>query len=75
MDILLTVGVIAVVVAIFTVMAENRKKAQRLEQSKGAEIESVKQQLLTAPNHPSLPVLNTSDYGYRPVAKETRCSV
>lgn len=77
MEWLLIIGVLLVVLVVFSVKAENKKNAVRLQQSNAYsnDIESAKRALLTSSNSASLPVLKASDVGYRPVAKENLLAI
>ncbi|KAF0116363.1 MAG: hypothetical protein FD150_533 [Rhodobacteraceae bacterium] len=71
------VGAVFVVMVVFGTKAEMKKNALKVERTNlySAEIETFKQSLLTGSNTASLPVLQTSDYGYRPVASENLLAV
>lgn len=77
MEWVILIGIAFVVLVVFSVKAENKKAAVKLEQSNAysAEIDAAKQGLLTSSETASLPVLNAADYSYRPVAKENLLAV
>lgn len=77
MEWVIIIGGLFVVLVVFSVKAENKKNAVKLEQSNAYsnEVESAKQTLLTSSSSASLPVLKASDVGYRPVAKENLLAV
>lgn len=71
------IAAVFVVLVIFGVKAENKKNKikEELGEAYSAEIDAVRQSLLTSSETASIPVLNAADYGYRPVAKENLLAV